>query len=368
MSRFSSRWGVWGLLWCFSGLLVVATPPLASQVVVGQVVEATTGVPVGEGFVVLLDEQGREVARALSGADGRFVLFAPGPGSFRLRSERIGYSAVVSPPLALERDQRLVHQLAIAAVGVELAPVVVTGRSRCRSRPDREEGTAAVWDEVRKALAAATWIESNRHYEYRAVKHRREWDRTGRQLLSEASDTTVGMGRTAFRSVPAAQLATRGYIVREQDSTAYYGPDATVLQDSTFLARHCFWVVRRRFEGAQQIGLSFEPEPGSQLADVSGVLWVDEGSAQLRKLEYRYTHVPDRVNDHRIGGTVEFLRLPSGAWIVHRWRIRMPRLAFQTFHPPIGHPETRTVLHGFQDSGGEVLEIRAADGRVVYPR
>ena len=367
MSRSSNRWGGWGSLWRSSFLLAVAAPPLASQSVVGQVVEAGTGAPVGEGFAVLLDADGREVARALTSADGRFLLSAPGPGTFRLRSERIGYAAFVSAPVTLERDQRLVHQLAIEAVGVDLAPVVVTGRSGCRSRPDREQATAAVWDEVRKALAAAAWIESQRDYRYRAVRHRRDWDLGGRQPFWEASDTLQGMGQTAFRSVPAPQLAAQGYIVRDVDSIAYYGLDAAVLQDSTFLASHCFWVVRRRFEEAQQIGLSFEPEPRSLLADVRGVLWLDERSAELRTLEYRYTRVPDDVSDARIGGTVDFLRLPSGAWIVHRWQIRMPRLARQMYHPLIGRSENRTVLQGFRERGGEVLEIRTADGTVVYP-
>jgi hypothetical protein len=37
-------------------------------------VHAVTGAPVGEGFVVLLDEQGREVARGLSSPVGQMRL------------------------------------------------------------------------------------------------------------------------------------------------------------------------------------------------------------------------------------------------------------------------------------------------------
>lgn len=325
---------------------------------------ALTGAPVGEGFVVLLDEQGREVARGLTGADGRFVLRAPGPGRYRLRSERIGYAAFVAPPITLEQNQQLTQQLAINEVGVALAPIVVSARSRCRPRPDREEGTAAVWDEVRKALAAASWGAGQGNYQYTAVTYRRDWDVSRTRLDLDDRDTLVGMGQTAFRSAPATQLAARGYIVPGADSVAYYGPDADILQDSSFLTSHCFWLVRRSWEGARQIGLSFEPEPGRGLADVRGVLWLDERSAELRTLEFRYTRVPEGVRDPRIGGTVEFARLPSGGWIVQRWQIRMPRLVWRTIGLP---PEREVVLRGFRDRGGEVLQIRAADGTAVYP-
>ena len=141
-----------------------------------------------------------------------------------------------------------------------------------------------------------------------------------------------------------------------------------MLQDSTVLASHCFGLVRRSQDGTQQVGLSFEPEPRRRLPDVYGVLWLDEGSAELRALEFSYTQVPEGVSDERIGGTVEFLRLPSGAWIIRRWELRMPRLVAQTFTPPVGPTQRRVVVRGFRDGGGEVLEIRALDGRLVYPR
>ena len=115
------------------------------------------------------------------------------------------------------------------------------------------------------------------------------------------------------------------------------------------------------------MGLSFEPEPRRRLPDVQGVLWLDEGTAELRALEFSYTRVPEGVNDKRIGGTVEFLRLPSGAWIIRRWELRMPRLVVQPLTPPYAASQRRVLVGGFRDAGGEVLEIHALDGRRVYP-
>jgi hypothetical protein len=335
--------------------------------VTGQVVDKATAAPVGEGFVVLLDEQGREVARTLTAASGRFSLQAPRPGRYRLRSERIAYVAFVGPPFTLEASQTLTHQLAVTALAVQLAAIQVTGRTTCRVNPERAQATAAVWDEVRKALAAAVWTERQRIYRYRTVAFERDWDERRSEVREEVSDTVLGHSQAPFASVPAAELDAHGYIVIQADSIAYYGLDAVVLQDSTFLASHCFGLVRRSRDGTRQVGLSFEPEPRRRLSDVRGVLWLDEETAELRSLEFNYTRVPEEVTDERIGGTVEFLRLPVGAWIIRRWELRMPRLAARTFALPGGRAQRRVVVQGFRDGGGEVLEIQALDGRRVYP-
>ena len=76
--------------------LAVAGADAHAQLVRGQVVDSLVGTPVGQGFVVLLDATGAEVARTLTGADGKFELRAPQVGRYTLRSEIIAYSAVES--------------------------------------------------------------------------------------------------------------------------------------------------------------------------------------------------------------------------------------------------------------------------------
>ena len=350
----------WAWLW-------LSSAPLAAQVVTGQVVDSATAAPVGEGFVVLLDEQGREVARTLAGADGRFLLQAPRAGRYRLRSERIGYVAFVAPLFTLDDRQTLTQTLSVTALAVQLAAVEVAGRTTCGLAADREERTAAVWEEVRKALAAAAWTERQRTYRYRTVAFERDLDASRTSVREAVADTQTAHAPTPFRSLPAAELVAHGFIVAEADSISYYGPDAVVLQDSAFLARHCFGLARRSVRGVPQIGLSFRPERRTRLSDVRGALWLDEGTAELRSLEFSYTEVPEGVMDARIGGTVEFLRLPSGAWIVRRWELRMPRMGAQMIGGFGGAAQRRVTVQGFHDSGGEVLEIHRLDGRRVYP-
>jgi hypothetical protein len=113
------------------------------------------------------------------------------------------------------------------------------------------------------------------------------------------------------------------------------------------------------------IGLSFEPVPGRELTDITGVLWLDEASSELRSLEFRYTQLPYEIRDDRIGGTVEFMPLPSGTWIVHRWQIRMPALGLRVINNAYANRRD-TVLQGFRDTGGEVAEISGLEGTTVY--
>jgi carboxypeptidase family protein len=345
-----------------------AAPRLAAQTVTGQVVDSVSGTPVGEGFVVLLNERGREVARTLSAADGRFTLDAPSPGvgRYRLRSERIGYVATTSAFFTLADGQTLAQSLTVRALGVRLEPIVVTRGGACRPGPEQDEGTATVWEEIRKALAAAAWTADQRVYQYRVATYERDWDTDRQRLSQEVEDTLVAYSFAPFAPRAPAALARQGYVVAEEDGTAFYAPDAVVLQDSTFLETHCFAVVRRQVRSVSQVGLSFVPVPGRRVPDVRGALWLDEGSDELRALEYRYTRLPAGQNDERIGGTIEFLRLPAGGWIVHRWQIRMPRT--RRFLGVGGMVDER--FEGFHDRGGTVVEIRAADrgGAIIYSR
>src|SRR5262245_20297306 len=76
-----------------------------AQVVRGQVIETTSGTSVGGGFVVLVGMDGKEVARTLADQRGAFVIRAPVPGQYRIRSERIGFRVALSAPFTLVADE-----------------------------------------------------------------------------------------------------------------------------------------------------------------------------------------------------------------------------------------------------------------------
>jgi hypothetical protein len=362
--------GRWAL--AVTTVLTAATlsmSPVRAQIVTGQVVDSTSGTPVGSGFVVLLDSGNREVARALSTRDGRFRLAAQAGGLFRLRSERIGYQAFTSAPFELSLGQTLERELRVLARAIVLAAVEVRAEDRCNTNPDEAEETGLVWQEIRKALAATAWDGTQELARYRRYGYRREWDASRGKVLSEDGTVAEGLAGQPFTSLPAAQLAREGFVVQRSDGIWYNLPDAAVLQEDDFLANHCFHVVRDSTLRPGQIGLAFEPVSRHGLPDVRGALWLDETTSELRVLDVSFTQLPDGVEDDRVGGTVEFLMLPSGAWIVHRWQVRTPALRALTAgnRVVVQGRNRRTAIVGFNDVGGDVLEITTRDGTTLYP-
>jgi hypothetical protein len=344
---------------------------VSGQVVMGQVIDSISGVPVGTGFVVLLDQNYHEVARTLSASGGRFRLQAPGSGVYRLRSERIGYRAAVSEPFELLPDATLDYTLEIVAVPIVLATVEVSAEDQCHVHPEQAAETALVWEEIRKALAATAWSTKQELFRFSTYNYERDWDAERDSVIGETGYTALELASQSYHSLPADQLAAEGYVAAREDGDWYYLPDALTMLDDAFLTTHCFSTVRDTGEHEGLVGLAFEPVSERATIDVKGVLWLDQASAELRELDVRYTRLHESLGDDRIGGTVEFMMLPTGAWIVRRWQLRMPQVDASALEilTDWGRVElNRTyTIRGFHDVGGEVLRVATRDGTNSYP-
>ena len=192
------------------------------------------------------------------------------------------------------------------------------------------------------ALLDSVWVASFRFSEWE-----RELDpRSGRVLWEQTSVARV-MQADPFVGRPAEELLAEGFVRAGRDTTAYYVPDAEVLLSDAFLNAYCF----RAEEGAPgEIGLAFWPlRRNRPWHAVEGVLWLDRGTAALKRLEFGYTNVPTAGEAAPTGGTLEFERLTNGAWVVGRWRLLMPRVAILNGSP------TEDVAR-VRERGGEVLD------------
>jgi len=251
----------------------------------------------------------------------------------------------------------------VAALPIQLAAIEATEEDRCDIDPTEGASTAALWEEVEKALGAAAWSANSRQYRYSLLLVNRDSDTRGRRSSPERQTRQAGVYTTPFLSRSAEQLARAGYIQSNADGThSYYAPDAEVLLSDVFLQDHCFFVVRDPDLHEGQIGLSFRPVEGKEQADVAGTLWLDETASELRFLEYHYTGLPRSIRDERIGGRLDFMRLPTDAWIVRRWNIRMPLISAYNYMDR----GQDSVLAGFRDIGGEVTRLAERDGTIVF--
>jgi hypothetical protein len=342
--------------------LLLCSASLEAQSVRGTLVDRVSGQPIPSAFVTLLNEQGLEVARTLTGAEGIFFLTAPLAGNYRLRSKRIGFRLTQSPPLALADSQIIEYRLEVDAVPVELPAVIVRARPQCGAKAAEAATVAQLWEEAREALAAVKWTQDQATPRYTNTIFERTLPLKGRQVQREWDSAWSGVGRRPFWSVPAEQLEHQGYVVVTSGDSLhyyYYGPDAEVLLGDVFIATHCFSARDGGPEHPGLVGLAFEPAPKRRLPDVAGVLWLERRTLELRFLDFTYTGLWTR----ELGGRVEFARLASGPWIVAYWWIRTPRLdTTQRYDSRHRAPKMR----GYQETGGLVTTVESPQGGIEH--
>jgi hypothetical protein len=326
------------------------------------VVDSTTGLPVGAGFVVLVDTLGNELVRTLTSQNGAFEIRSPRTGFVRLRSERIGYRPWESSTFELRLRETLEYSARVSALPVRLATIETRRETSCRMRAEESRAVTLLWEESRKALVAASWNAEQGLYRQTLGSYRRDLDRRRRRVEHENTVFTTGLYEVPFRSREPRLLATQGYVTYEDGANWYFAPDANVLLDETFHTSHCFKVVEGEGDDEGLIGLGFEPVRGATRPDVRGTLWLNVESAELKRIEFSYTGLPLQLSDDRIGGTIEFLAMPTGAWIVHKWQIRTP---FVRSERMFGGGQ-RQVVEGFRDTGGEVLVVTSLRGDSIY--
>ncbi len=350
---------------------LLTNPCALAQTVKGHLVDQVSGQPIAAGFVVLLNEDSQELGRTLTDGRGYFELDAGSPGRYRLQSAVIGIRSTVTPTFELTTNQDIEIQFAIRALVVTLPTVIVEDERTCEGPPEAGMAAATLWEEARKALDAVAWTERQGILRHELVVYERELDPNTLEVTSSRSWTVNDVYRgspwltiTSDSSITADTLAVSGYVRRDPDGGySYTGPDAPVLLSDMFARLHCFGIREGQDDRAGYVGLSFEPVLGRSVPEVAGVLWLDRQTAALRYLDYTYVNNPIGIQSDKIGGRVEFERLPTGPWIVRRWWIRMPIVG--TRQRGFSDFMRESYLKTIEEDGGWVSEVRTLDGELI---
>lgn len=296
------------------------------QSVTGSVVDSATGAPVRGIVVLLLDTAGTRRNATLVDSLGRFALRAPGAGTYRIRSQKIGVASTTSAPVLLTGAAPVTMTMRVSPIIVALRAIATDANERC-SAAGLTGDASVIWGEVAKALTAATLApDAGTTDNVIAVRDfTRELDPRTMKVRSETTQSINVPERSPYVSPPPDTLAKYGFVVSGRDGTSYYAPDARTLLSDAFAAGHCLRPRMADPAHSGLVGVEFQPIPANRPKDIRGTLWVDAKTLSLQYLEYSYTGEPASVHDSAAGGRVEFAALPSGAWVIRRWMIRMPK-------------------------------------------
>lgn len=311
------------------------------------------GAPLNGALIALLNARDSVVAEGLSTEAGGRVLRAT-PGVYRVRVRRIGYQPFVSDPVSLPRESAL--SLNVESPRVVLERIVVNSKSPCARNDPNISALSTVWDEIDKALRSSQLTLDDLSGIGRGRTFRQELRNDGTVV---SADTTVFsiIDRRPFGAIDPASLANNGYVLGDAEAGwHYFAPDETVLLSEPFAATHCFRLVRQP-DRTGQIGVSFEPVPRRQLADIAGVLWVDQETSQLREVVFHFVNAGP-ISQYDAGGFTHFRRVPSGAWIVDEWKLSAPRLSVARRAVRDGYSSTvrqQLIAIGRLENGGGIF-------------
>lgn len=337
-------------------LLLLWPAMLSAQTVTLRVVEDSTRQPL-PGVVVRLHSGAKVVQTGLTRENGTVTLRAPAPGRYEVSAARIGHEGF--GPAAIDIAAGSQSQVIVMPRDVRtLPPIVVTSGSRCAAGPG-SAAAATLWEEVRIALTANTLTASEGRVTLDVVRFERDLSPERVWLRERVLRRNLTTGQPFVAENPDS-LLQRGFVYKVGDSLHYAAPDAALLLTDAFLEGHCFTAKNDGPPGAR-LGLAFAPVPGRDLADVEGVLRIDEVTRELRYIEFTYTHLGKEEGLGGPGGRVEFQRLQDGAWIVKDWSLAMPVVGRVR---PVGQPEgpvERLRLLGWLEAGGRAAVRRASE-------
>lgn len=337
----------------------------AHRSLVIEVRQLGTGRPHAGALVTVLDSSNARLAQRLTDSSGAASFDLPGSLLVRVRAELVGAESVTSNAVRVG-ETRTSLQLFLADRRTSLATIAVRGRQRCDRSTSDGARASAVWNEARKALEASVAAERDSTVRPVTVSTVRYVRQLSLRMRVEREELLTGRTHgPTFRSADPAALSRAGWVQDSGNARLFFAPDAPALLSDAFAADHCFRVERRSAGDSVLLGLRFDPAQGRTRSDVSGALWLDAESGELRHVEFRYVNVPDSLNHRMAGGRVEFARLADGRWIVSRWQIRTPRLALVS-GARIGALEAprRMEVVGLQEEGG-VAQVATRTTRLL---
>jgi hypothetical protein len=302
---------------------------LGAQVIRGVVTERVSGQPLAGVLITAASIPDSitpgGIRHTLTNAGGEFSLSVRA-GTVVLSAKRIGVARFTGRPISLTVGETRRLDVMLDAFRSTLPEVTVTWMSLCIPRQDQARMIVALWDEARTALLASNVTQQQRLLSGWLSRHARTLDPRTLRILEGRQSVAEGVFDRPMRSRSGDALKRDGYWHAEDgDTLVFHAPDADALLSDAFRTGHCFELANGRGAQRGMMGISFRPRPGGPRGAITGTVWLDGATLELRFVEFRYANLFTIPSTTNLGGEVHFQRLDSGAWMVRRWFVRMPQ-------------------------------------------
>jgi hypothetical protein len=339
-------------------LAVGALPrPLSAQVLRGTVTERVSAVPIPGVLVSAAGGALRagDTLYVLTNARGAFAVQLPGAGAYTVAFKRIGVAPHTVALTIAGGETRLVD-ISLDPVASRLPVTEVRATNLCLDRSGQLSRIVALWDEVRTVLRASEVTRRDQFIHGWLSLYERTLEPRTLRILNDQRSMAEGLYDRPMRSVSFEELAASGFWGGiAGDTLVFNGPDAEVLLSETFQRDYCFQYVEGRGNRRSLLGIEFRPRRGTTVRGITGTMWLDMLSFELRFVEFRYAGLVTMPSNPHLGGEVHFARHESGGWVVQRWHLRMPQ--FSQVRPAIatGHASRQPpVVYRIIERGGSL--------------
>jgi hypothetical protein len=297
----ADRWYLRGLSRNFlaTSLSIAATAAAAQGVardstgsIAGTVVSKESGATLPYS-VVSVAALGRE---RFTNERGAFVLGGIPAGRVRLLVKHIGYA-----PASLVVDVRVgaadTVRVALTRIAVELNRVTVEGLGRCTSpgAPTAvgDPAFAAVFEQLRENADRYRLLAESYPFAYAMERRSTIHYVSGDTVVTSIDTAQIGTG-VRWRYVPGT-LVTEGYGPLSRQ-VLFNIPTLLQFAERSFLENHCFGSAGGDvIDGHAVVRIDFSASVRIKLPDVSGSMYLDRQTFQIRRSTLRLTRIPDET-------------------------------------------------------------------------
>lgn len=268
------------------------TRPDSTGSIVGVVVARETGAPLPYS-VVSLPTLGRE---RFTNERGEFLITSVPAGPARLLVRHIGYSPS-SVTVAVSAGRIDTIRVALTKIAVELNRVTVRGLGRCTEPGPPTAATdaafAAIFEQLRENADRYRLLAESYPFAYSMERRSTVHYVSGETIVQQIDTANIGTGAN-WRYVPGTLVVEANGPRSRQ--VLFNIPTLLQFAERSFLDNHCFANAGvDLLNGHPVIRIDFSAAAKIKSPDVSGSMYLDRETFQIRRSTLRLTRVPDET-------------------------------------------------------------------------